>query len=127
MRIVFHKKMKNYEQALFEIDTAYRNLLDKEPDHIKNMSEFEIIDMYQTDHKINAEKVVVVAELLREEAEIRELKEGFNHGILNTVLKSFLLYIEAILCDKNREFKFQMRQFYEIHDSVIENLMSFSV
>jgi hypothetical protein len=63
-----------------------------------------------------------------------------THFTLEELLKykikisSLLDSLEVNINDKERitniikcEFKFQMRQFYEIHDSVIENLMSFSV
>jgi hypothetical protein len=39
MKILFNKEIKNYAQALFEIDSAYKNLLGFDPNHIKNMTE----------------------------------------------------------------------------------------
>jgi hypothetical protein len=99
MKIIRNKENKNYAQALLEIDSAYKNILGFDPWQIKNMSESEIYELLKSDDGYDAEKSIVIAELLRHEAEIIELQSGFNDTVFNIFLKSFFLYIEAIIFD----------------------------
>jgi Ca2+-binding EF-hand superfamily protein len=64
IKIMFNKETQNYTQALFEIDTAYKTFLNFDPDHIKAISEDELVSMLKSSGSIDAEKCIIVAELL---------------------------------------------------------------
>ncbi|MBD3377227.1 hypothetical protein GF406_19520 [candidate division KSB1 bacterium] len=103
MKILFNKQSKNYDRALFEIDNAYFTILEMDPLKIKHMSEQELVELLNLDQGFEAERAVVIAELLREEAEINELQSGFDNEVLELFKKSFCLYIEAIQTNKDFE------------------------
>jgi hypothetical protein len=112
MKILFNKQSKNYDRALFEIDNAYFTILEFDPLKIKHMSELELIDLLNLDQGFEAERALVIAELLREEAEIMELQNGFDKAVLELLTKSFCLYIEAI--PANKEFESYLDKANEI-------------
>ena len=101
MKILFNKQSKNYDRALFEIDNAYFTILEMDPLKIKHMSETELVELLDLEQGFEAERAVVIAELLREEAEISELQSGFDNTVLDLLKKSFCLYIEAIQTNEN--------------------------
>ena len=94
-KIIFNKEIKNYEQALLEIDKSLNSLLGLNRIKIAEMTENELFDYLDKIGGENAEKYFVLAELLREEGEICELN---NRGDFLTSLyyeKAFTFYIQA--------------------------------
>ena len=123
MKILFNKETKNYTQALLEIDSAYENLLGFDPDHIKTMSEGEIVGMLKSNGSIDAEKSIIMAVLLREEAEIKELENGLNDNILYIFLKSFYIYVEAIIHDS----RYSQKEYLEKLDKIVEKIIKYEL
>jgi len=89
IRVVLHKEVKNYAKALIEIELAYQTLLRVDPSRVRTMTADELIDWLHSEGRFDVEKSLIIAELLREEAEIRELDGGFNDSIFALLLKSF--------------------------------------
>ena len=123
MKILFNKETKNYTQALLEIDSAYENLLGFNPDHIKAMSEGEIVGMLESNGGIDAEKPIIIAELLREEAEIKELENGLNDDTLCIFLKSFYIYVEAIIYDS----RYNQKEYLKKLDTIVEKIIKYEL
>lgn len=123
MKIFFNKEVKNYAQAFFEIDAAYRNLLNSEPDRFRKMSETEIIKMLRADSSTYSERILIIAELLREEAEIRELETGFNDTIFGIFLKSFSLYVEAMLAER----EYRKEAYFEKTERIVKKILDYEL
>ena len=96
-KIIFNKEIKNYEQALLEIDKSLNSLLGINRNKVAEMTENELFDYLDKIGGENAEKYFVLAELLREEGEICELN---NRGDFLTSLyyeKAFTFKLFAIM------------------------------
>ena len=94
-KIIFNKEIKNYEQALLEIDKSLNSLLGINRNKVAEMTENELFDYLDKIDGEKAEKYFVLAELLREEGEICELN---NRGDFLTSFyyeKAFTFYIQA--------------------------------
>ena len=123
MNIVLHKHMKRYDQARQEINNAYRHLLNSEPDQIKKRSADKISEMLKYGGRAAAEKLLVAAELLREEAEIDESENGFNDDIFHLLCKSFFLYIEAIQYNDD----YIKKEYLEKIDTIIKKITQYEL
>ena len=95
-RILFNKELKNYDQAQLELDTAFNGLLKFDPDVIISMSGKELMELVRSAEGIPAEKYIVMAELIRENAELLELRRTFEFTVTDLYMKSFSFYMEFI-------------------------------
>jgi hypothetical protein len=130
--IVFNKKAKNYDLAIEKIEEAYNGLLNKRGDDIKNLEVFEIIVNNTNGNILERENIEIIANLLYEEAEITELRNGRNDLSLGYYSKSFKLFyllmneidtqkfiknIDEIVCkleyyEIDNETKYEMYKYY---------------
>lgn len=123
VRTEVHREAENYDQALIEIDLAYQTLLQLDPNQIKLMTEDEIVDLLSPDGNFDAEKSLVIAELLREEAEIQELTSGLNDTTFNLSIRSVYLYVEATMNDK----RFHPQQYSKKIDPLIQKISQYEL
>jgi len=123
IKILFNKQTKDYVQAFFEINSAYKNLLGLDPEYIKALSEDEIVGMLTSNGSIDAEKSIIIAELLREEAEIIELENGLNNTVFDMFHKSFYLYIEAIKCNSI----YKQNEYLKKIDKIVEKMKEYEL
>ncbi len=114
MKIILHKETKEYTQALFEIDTAYKTLLGFDPEFVKAVPEDELVGMMTSGGSIDSNKCIILAELLREEAEIKELENRENDIILSLYIKSFYIFSEALLSDD----RYRQQEYLEKIDKI---------
>jgi hypothetical protein len=91
--IVFNKKAQNYDIAIEKIEEAYNGLLDRKGNEIKELSAVEIIEDNTNGNILENENNEIIANLLYEEAEINELKTGYNDLSLEYYGKSLKLFI----------------------------------
>jgi len=89
--IVFNKKAQNYDIAIEKIEEAYNGLLNKKGKDIKDLSVIEIIDNNTFKNILENDNIEIIANLLYEEAEINELKNGYNKYSLEYYYKSLKL------------------------------------
>ncbi len=99
-RVLFHKQMNNYDRALEEIDVAFRTLLQLEPGSIAFMPTEDILQKLETAGGKNWEKCIVMAELLKEEGEIYELKNSQFESVSFMYIKAMRLFVEAAWNDR---------------------------
>jgi len=118
MRVVLHKEAKNYTKALIEIDLAYQTLLNVDPNLIKQMTVEELVEWLGAGGRFDTEKSLIIAELLREEAEIQELNTGFTDAIFNLLAKSFYLYVETIMNDS----RYNQQEYAGKIDTVVQKI-----
>jgi hypothetical protein len=95
-RILFNKELKNYDQAQLELDNAFKGLLKFDPDVIISLSEKELMELVRSTEGVPAEKYIVMAELIRENAELLELRRTFEFTVTDLYMKSFSFYMEFI-------------------------------
>jgi len=123
MKIVLYKQMKQFDQARQEMNTAYKLMLNSEPDQIKNKPADKIAGMLKSDDKAAAEKLMIAAELLREEAEICESEEGFGDDIFHLLCKSFYLYIDAL----EYENSYKTSEYLEKIDTIVKKITKYEL
>lgn len=123
MRVVLQIEAKNYAKALIEIELAYQTLLRVDPSRIQQMTTDELIDWLQSDGRFDVEKSLVIAELLREEAKIRELESGFDDSIFELLIKSFYLYVETMMNDG----RFDLHEYADKIDSVVQKIIKYEL
>jgi hypothetical protein len=130
--IVFNKKAQNYDIAIEKIEEAYNGLLDRKGNDIKELSVVEIIKNNTNGNILENDNIEIIANLLYEEADITELKTGYNDLSLayyGKSLKLFLLLMNEIDTQKynknidsligkleyyetDNEIKFEMYKYY---------------
>ncbi len=93
-KILFKVENKNYDAALNEINLSYRGLTGLDPALVNSLSDQDIISFFTIDKTAGSEKYLVIARLLRAEAELNEMtKKDFNDA-LEKYHKSLSLYLE---------------------------------
>ncbi len=95
-KILFHKDLQQYDEAIKEIDEASEHLIGMKWEFLRSFSDEQLIDLLgSTERK---DKLIVAAELLRMESEILfdqgKLDEGSFSG-----MKAFSLFAEVIIQD----------------------------
>ncbi|MGH2576103.1 MAG: hypothetical protein ACRDFC_10435 [Ignavibacteria bacterium] len=103
-KILFNKEIKNYEQVKFEINNAYKTLLGLDEKLINSLTASELIGLLTLGGKLDYEKSLVLADLLKEDAENEELKNrNLTENTADKYKKSLSLYKEVI--NNNKSFK----------------------
>jgi hypothetical protein len=98
--ILFKKNRQQYTEALSEIVTVYQNLLGLDARQVHSFSFEELIEWLKIGGRFDAEKCLILAMLLKEEAEIHELTgRPMDEGLHAEYAKAFFLYREALLND----------------------------
>lgn len=92
-KVLFNKENKNYENSLKEIETASKTIVGIDLNLINMLGIEDILKLLKTSD-VYAGRCLITAELLKEYANILELKNNSNK---NLYLKSLYLYIEALL------------------------------
>ncbi len=105
MKIIFNKENKNYEEAIKQINTAFKGLLGFDIKVIQSLSDQEIIQLLKIGENFELEKCLFIAKLLKEEAEISELKKEEKSKYLMTYQKSLSLFLEVIIHNENPELE----------------------
>ena len=117
-KILFNKTVKNYAQALMEIEAALQNLTGADPNDIMKKNEDELLAMLMVKGSLDAEKALIIAELLREKADIMELENGFTDTVLTTNQKSLFLYSKALMQRKEFRTLSQLEKIQTVVDKI---------
>jgi len=98
--ILLKKNKQQYTGALSEIASVYQNLLGLDSRQVRSLSYEELIEWLKIGGRFDAEKCLILATLLKEEAEIQELAgRPMDDGLHAETVKAFLLLREALLSD----------------------------
>jgi len=122
MKIVFNKENGNFDTALIEIDNAYRNLTGWTPQQIKSMNELEILQELSADNYLDIDRCIVIAELLCQEAEIKEMQKVHDESI-TLLIKSLYLFLYAI---QDSSLYYQKKYTAKV-DDLIEKLADYEL
>jgi hypothetical protein len=129
--IIFNKKIKNYEYALETIEEAYNGLLNSTGNTIKKLEFNEIIGSNTKDNILNIDNIEIIANLLFEEADIIEQKDGLNNISQEYYQKTVLLFLKMFEETGKQEHKNKIEEIvskvsnYEITDEVKYSLYKY--
>lgn len=116
VKVIFHKDLKNYEDANLELENAAKNIVGLDLKIIGILSTDDVMRLMKTGD-VYAGKCLISAELLREYGEIHE-RQNLEDQSRNFYLKSLYLYVEAIL---SRELPAPAEYFSKVNE-LIEKL-----
>lgn len=104
-KILFNKESGNYEEANNNIDNAFRNILGLDSNLIYSLSARDIISLLSINKEngTNSIKYIVIAKLLREQIEIKNLNNKEDLVPTYDYQKVLDLYLEGILNNTNAE------------------------
>jgi hypothetical protein len=120
-KIFFHVENKEYDTALDEIDLVYKELLGVDVKLIRNMSDTQISNYLKLSGSTQFEKSLVIAELLKIEAEIEELQNGFDDYALDKYFNALYLFVEAF---ESRD-ELRMERFLLDTDQIISKVKQY--
>jgi len=95
-RILFNKEIRNYDQALVEIDNALKAMFGWGTDFTTTLSAGDLLARLETVEGQYWEKCLVAAELINEEAQVFALKNGHSPMITDLYYKAFIFYFNAV-------------------------------
>ncbi|KZL93780.1 DUF6483 family protein [Clostridium magnum] len=118
----YREEGKN-EEALIVIDNTLKDLFRLGFKFFNSFSDENLIDMVKTDGTINADKCIMMAKLLEEDAEILE-DLGNSDESFYIYLKSLNLFLEAFL---NKDEDCDLQGFFSDMDIIIEKICNYKV
>lgn len=122
-KIQEYKNEGKNEEALSVIDNTLKELFRLGSKFFNSFSDENLIDMVKTDGTINADKCIMMAKLLEEEAEVFELLGNSNEAFY-VYLKSLNLFLEAYL---NKDEDCDLQSFFSDIDIIIEKINNYKV
>ncbi len=107
-KILFNKQNGNYKEAINNIDTAFKNMLGLDYNLINSLSAKDIISLldFSKDNSSFSIKCIVIAKLLKENGEIKNLIKKEETESFYDYQKALRLFLEGILRNNNGEFSF---------------------
>ncbi len=107
-KILFNKQNGNYQESFNNIDTACKNILGLDYNMINSLSGKDIISLldFSKDSSTFSIKCIVIAKLLKENGELKDLIKGKETESRYDYQKALRLYLEGILRNNNEEFSF---------------------
>ena len=121
-KILFNKKTENYQEALNNIDTAFKNIVGLDYSLISSLSAKDIISLlgiYKDDPSASI-KYIIIARLLKERIEIKNLSDGKDLISIHDYQKILNLYLEGILNNSSKEAA--LAEYYLDIKEIVEKL-----
>jgi hypothetical protein len=104
-KILVNKKEGHFPEALKEVDTALKEIAGIDYSLIQALSESELLNFLNItkNNEVVASKCIIIAKLLKEQAEIRcRIPEAVNYNPIDDYKKALSLFNEAFSrCDKD--------------------------
>lgn len=122
-KILEYKNEGKNEEALNVIDNTLKELFRLGSKFFNSFSDENLIDMIKTDGTINADKCIMMAKLLEEEADIIEILGDSNEAFYIN-LKSLNLFLEAYI---NKDNNCDLYNFFSDIDIVIEKINDYKI
>lgn len=97
-KILFNKELKQYDDAILEIQKSGEKFLGFDWKIIEQFSDQDIVDLLKIGGELNIGKTIVAASLLKEEADILEVL-GKEDESWRAYLKAFSLYVEILMVE----------------------------
>lgn len=97
-KILFNKDLKQYDDAILEIQKSGEKFLGVKWDTIEQLSDDDVISLLKIGGELNVGKTIVTASLLKEEADIFKLL-GKEDESWRASLKAFSLFVEILILE----------------------------
>lgn len=95
-KILFKKTAKNYDGALAEISLTYKKLFGLDGELINSLPYTEIIKMLELGGGFEREKALIIAELIKEEGEVKYLQNHDEDVPDSYYMKALNIYLYAL-------------------------------
>jgi hypothetical protein len=121
-KILFNKETRDYQEAINNIENAFKNILGLDYNLLKVLSAQDIISLLKIskdDATLNI-KCIVIAKLLKERAEIENLSGSKNFNYVYDYQRVLSLYLQGILNNKNKDI--DLRDYYSDVKEITEKL-----
>lgn len=116
------KEGKNQE-ALTTIDDTFKEIFRLSSKFFNSFSDENLLDMIKTDGTINADKCIMMAKLLEEEALIFEDENNLDEAFYMN-LKSLNLFLEAYV---NKNDNCDLQNYFSDIEPIIEKVSSYKI
>ncbi|MBI3787213.1 MAG: hypothetical protein HY276_03060 [Ignavibacteriales bacterium] len=121
-KVMLHKKAKQYDQAMEELQQAGKQLLGMNLLLLSSLSDEELIALLKLGERFDVEKCLAAAELLREQSEIQRLTGNENESA-RSAMKSLSLFTELVQYEKEA----LPQEYFEKIESLIQALSVFEL
>ena len=121
-KILFNKETRDYQEAVNNIENAFKNILGLDYNLLKVLSAQDIISLLKIskdDATLNI-KFIIIAKLLKERAEIENLSGSKNFNYVYDYQRVLSLYLQGILNNKNKDI--DLRDYYSDVKEIAEKL-----
>ena len=121
-KILLNKETRDYQEAINNIENAFKNILGLDYNLLKVLSAQDIISLLKIskdDATLNI-KCIVIAKLLKERAEIENLSGSKNFNYVYDYQRVLSLYLQGILNNKNKDI--DLRDYYSDVKEIAEKL-----
>ncbi|MBD3289777.1 hypothetical protein GF337_13300 [candidate division KSB1 bacterium] len=99
-QIIFNRQIKKYDLAETEIQKAYKDLLGSDREFILSLSDDAILRLFKSSSETGYERCIFIAELMKEEAQIIESKDGSEAYAMDLYFKAFRVLGQVIIESK---------------------------
>ena len=118
-KILLKKKSDNFASALDEIQQNYKSIFGVDKELVDVSSAQEIISLLRLQKKDNPIIYLMIADFLKEEAELNDqLKNCTNSAVNSKYQKALMLYLDGVQVGVD----FQTKEFYLKIDELIDKL-----
>lgn len=121
-KILLNKETRDYQEAVNNIEIAFKNILGLDYNLFKVLSAQDIISLLKIskdDATLNI-KCIVIAKLLKERAEVENLSGKKNFNYVYDYQRILSLYLQGILNNKNKDI--DLRDYYSDVKEIAEKL-----
>ena len=122
-KVLFNKQTKNYEAAHDEIRKSYRTIFGIDEVIIYASSAEEIVELLKLRGKNDPKVYIILAELLREEADLFRESGLAKEEYAIVCQKALSLYFEAILDNP----MFQTKEYFEKINFILDELKNYHI
>lgn len=122
-KIIASKNEGNYDNALNLIDNTFKDIFRLSVKFFNSFSDENLIDMVNTDGTINADKCIIMAKLLEEEADVLEHQNKLDESFYIN-LKSLNLFIEAYISKDNN---CDLQNYFSDIDMIIDKVSEYKI
>lgn len=122
-KIQKYKMEHDYDEALNVIDSTLKDIFRLGSKFFNSFSDENLVDMVKINGTVNADKCIMMAKLLEEEAEILEALANSNEAFYIN-LKSLNLFLEAY---SNKDENCDLQHFFSDIDLIIEKICDYKI
>lgn len=122
-KILKYRKEGKNKEALVVINDTFKEIFRLSSKFFNSFSDENLIDMIKTDGTLNADKCIMMAKLLEEEALIFEDEDNLDEAFYMN-LKALNLFLEAYI---NKDNNCDLQNYFSDIDPIIEKVCEYKI